>query len=199
MVTRTALLVVGAALLVALVSGGGAEAAAPARKAYVNGDSLGVGTAPYLRTALRRWRLAQSYDVSRHLDGRTVAAIRARRARLAPVLIISLGTNDDPRGGAQFARGVRAIMDIAGRRRCVVWPNIVRPAHRGVGFEGFNATLARAAARRSNLRIVDWVGIARRNPGWIGRDGVHPNAAGYRARAQAIARAAERCRRSLAR
>ncbi len=134
MAARVAVLVLGAALLGAFARAPTAHAASPARKAYVNGDSLGVGTASHLRAVLRRWRLNQTYDISRRLDSRTIADIRARRARLAPVLVISLGTNHDPRGGAQF-----------------------------------------------------------------GRDGVHPNSTGYGARARAIARAMERCRRSLKR
>jgi len=38
-----------------------------ARTAFVNGDSLALGTERYLARFLPRWRLEQSYDISRHV------------------------------------------------------------------------------------------------------------------------------------
>ena len=62
----------------------------------MNGDSLAVGTAPYLPRALRRWRVTQSTAISRHaFEGASV--MRAYGRRLPRVIHVSLGTNDDPR------------------------------------------------------------------------------------------------------
>jgi lysophospholipase L1-like esterase len=53
--------------------------------------------------------------------------------------------------------------------------------------------LAEEAARRPTLHVVDWAALVRRHRAWVARDGVHVNAAGYRARAAAIAAAMRSC------
>ncbi|MGH3133164.1 MAG: hypothetical protein ACRDNY_05400 [Gaiellaceae bacterium] len=64
----------------------------------------------------------------------------------------------------------------------------------GASYDGLNRALRRAAARNRNLVLIDWVGMVRRHPGWLSKDGVHVGVAGYRARAAAIARAVKaRC------
>jgi hypothetical protein len=69
-VTRAlALALAGAALLLAPTSVGAVHETAEAslsRLLFVNGDSLAVGTRPYLPRALRRWRVTQSVSISRH-------------------------------------------------------------------------------------------------------------------------------------
>jgi lysophospholipase L1-like esterase len=176
-------------LLAALAPAGGA--AAP-RSAYVDGDSLAEGTAPYLPRLLPHWSLRQSFAVSRHLsDG--VALLRAQEPRLEQVVVVSLGTNDDPRQVAVFRAAVRRILAIAGRGRCVVWANIVRPPAVGASYDGYNRALAAEAALHRNLLVVDWHALAAKHPAWIRSDGVHATAAGYRARAAAIAASVKEC------
>jgi lysophospholipase L1-like esterase len=76
----------------------------------------------------------------------------------------------------------------------VVWPTIRRPPAVGASYDGFNRALARAASRHPQLVLVDWVGMVRRHPTWLSRDGVHVSVEGYRARAAAIAAAVKtRC------
>jgi lysophospholipase L1-like esterase len=82
---------------------------------------------------------------------------------------------------------------VAGRTRCVVWANVVRPPYRGVSYRGYNRLLADESSRRENLRVLNWVRMVRRHPEWLARDGVHVSAAGYRARAKAVARAVAQC------
>lgn len=157
------------------------------------GDSLSVGTAPYLRARLRGYRVARIYETGLHAYD--AAAIVARgRTDLPAVLVVSAGTNDDPRIVSTFIRAISGIVAAAGRQRCVVWPTIVRPAAVGATYGRFNRALVRAAARHPNLVLVDWVGMVRRHPWWLSEDGVHVSVAGYRARAAAIATAiANRC------
>jgi len=107
---------------------------------------------------------------------------------------VSLGTNDDPRTVGAFRAAIREVMQVAGARRCVVWTNIVRPPVAGASYAGYNRALAREASRRENLRIVNWVGMVREHPEWVGPDGVHVDAKGYVARAKAVARDVKRCR-----
>jgi lysophospholipase L1-like esterase len=172
---------------------GEASGSAAAQALLDLGDSLSVGTAPYLRKRLRDYRIDGLHDVGLHAYD--AAAIVARSpASLPPVLVISAGTNDDPRIVSTFIRAVSRVVTAAGGRRCVVWPTIVRPPAVGATYDGLNRALSRAAARHRNLVLVDWVGMVRRHRSWLASDGVHVTVAGYRARAAAIATAvATRC------
>ncbi len=152
------------------------------------GDSLSVGTSPYLRAKLRGYRISAYQDVGLHAYD-AAAIVAARRSSLPAVLVVSAGTNDDPRIVSTFWRSVSRVVRTAGPARCVVWPSIVRPPAVGRSYEGMNHALERVAARNRNLVLVDWVGMVGRNPQWLSGDGVHVSVAGYRARAAAIATA----------
>jgi lysophospholipase L1-like esterase len=159
------------------------------------GDSLSVGTAPYLRARLGGYRIDGHHDVGLHAYD-AAAVVAAGRATLPQILVVSAGTNDDPRIVSTFIRAVSKVVAAAGSARCVVWPTIVRPPAVGASYEGLNRALARAAARYANLVLVDWVGMVRRNPAWLSSDGVHVSVSGYKARAAAIAKAVvTECRR----
>jgi hypothetical protein len=179
------------ALLLALAAPAPAEALS--RRLLVNGDSLAEGTKPYLPRELRRWRVTQSTAVSRHaFEGAGV--LRAYGRSLPRVIHVSLGTNDDPNQTDSFRAAVREVMSVAGPRRCVIWTNIRRPPVAGASYRGYNRVLADESAGRENLRVVNWVRMVREHPEWLSSDGVHVSAAGYQARAQAIARSVRRCR-----
>jgi hypothetical protein len=167
-------------------------AAAAERSLLVNGDSLAEGTRPYVPRELPRWRVTQSTSVSRHAyEGDD--AMRRYGGPLPRVIHVSLGTNDDPGDVDGFRDAIADVMKLAGRSRCVVWANIVRPPYRGVSYRGYNRALAEESSRRDNLRVLNWVRMVRRHPEWLARDGVHVSAAGYRARAVAVARAVRGC------
>jgi lysophospholipase L1-like esterase len=120
--------------------------------------------------------------------------MRRLGSRLPRVIHVSLGTNDDPGDVDGFRDAVADVMEVAGKSRCVVWANIVRPPYRGVSYRGLNRVLADESSRRGNLRVLNWVRMVRRHPEWLAGDGVHVSAAGYGARASAVGRAARRCR-----
>jgi hypothetical protein len=162
------------------------------RNLLVNGDSLAVGTAPYIPRALPRWRVTQSTAISRHaFEGASV--MRAYGRGLPRVVHVSLGTNDDPRNLSGFRAAIRAVMAVAGPRRCVVWANIVRPSVAGASYAGYNRVLAQESRSRKNLRVVDWARMVREHPYWLAGDGVHVSAEGYRYRASRVARSVRRC------
>jgi hypothetical protein len=163
------------------------------RRLLVNGDSLAVGTQPYLPRELSRWRVVQSAAISRHAP-EGAAVMRSYGRFLPRVIHVSLGTNDDPRAVSSFRASIRAVMDVAGPRRCVVWTNIVRPPVAGASYAGYNRALAEESRSRDNLDVVNWARMVRENPQWLGKDGVHVSAGGYQARAHAVARAVRRCR-----
>jgi len=179
--------------LLVLVLAAPASADALSRRLLVDGDSLAVGTAPYLPRELGRWKVIQSTAVSRHAyEG--AAVMRAFGPRLPRVIHISLGTNDDPRSVDAFRAAIRDVMAAAGPRRCVVWANIVRPAVAGASYAGYNRALAQESRPRENLRVVNWARLVRDNPHWLAGDGVHVSAEGYQVRARAVARSVRRCR-----
>jgi len=156
------------------------------------GDSLAIGTGLFLAGVLPGWTVRESHSVSRHAyEGPT--GLRAFGSGLPRVVLISLGTNDDPGTVLRFSGYVRDAVRIAGPHRCVIWSTIVRPPYNGVSYDGYNTVLRRAARAYPNLRLLDWEGLARAHPQWFGSDGVHPSADGYRARAAAVAQVVKRC------
>ena len=173
------------------VAGAGAQ---PAGKTLLDvGDSLSVGTDPYLRERLPGYRIRRLHDIGLHAHDAASLVARSR-APLPSVLVVSAGTNDDPRVVSAFRRAIADILGAAGTERCVVWSTIARPPAAGATYEGFNLALTRAASRNANLVIVDWVAMVRRHPEWLSKDGVHVSVEGYRARASAIAAAVKsRC------
>jgi lysophospholipase L1-like esterase len=179
-------------IVLALVLGAVFAGSTGTHSVYVDGDSLAEGTAPYLPALLPRWSLHQSYRVGRTLE-QGIVLLRAEAPHLERVVVLSLGTNDDARDVAAFRASAREILAIAGPGRCVVWANIVRPPTLGASYDGFNRVLAAEAATHRNLIVVDWQSLARKHPEWLRGDGVHATAAGYRARAAAIAEAVKEC------
>jgi len=170
----------------------GSAGTGAARTLLHYGDSLSVGTGAYLGRFLPGWTVRESSGVSLHAD-EGPPALRALQDRLPRVIVISLGTNDDPGDASRFAGYVRDIVRIAGPRRCVIWSTIVRPPYHGVSYDDYNAVLRRAARAHPTLRLFDWERLARTHPQWFGPDGVHPTATGYRARAAALAKLVTRC------
>ena len=167
-------------------------ASAAEQTLLVNGDSLAQGTKPFVPRELPEWQVTQSTAVGRHAyEGDDV--MRRYGSRLPRVIHVSLGTNDDPSDVDGFRAAIADVMKVAGRARCVVWANVVRPPYRGVSYRGYNRALAAESDRRHNLRVLNWVRMVRRHPEWVADDGVHGSAAGYRARAKAVARAVGRC------
>jgi lysophospholipase L1-like esterase len=157
----------------------------------VNGDSLAVGTRPYLPGDLHGFNVRQSTSISRHAP-QGVELLR-HLGKFPRVVVMSLGTNDDPRAVGTFRSAVRSTIHLVGRRRCVVWVNIVRPPVAGASYAAYNRVLAQENRRHRGMRVVKWTRIVRRRSLTLSADGVHPDANGYQVRARAIAREVRRC------
>jgi lysophospholipase L1-like esterase len=165
-----------------------------ARTLYVDGDSLAVGTGWYLPSYLPGWTLHSTAVVSRHAsDGVASIEARAREGLLERVVVVDLGTNDDPSAVARFASYVKTVVRVAGPSRCVIWSTINRPPYEGVSYDGYNAVLRSLDSRYRSLHVFDWARMAAAHPAWFGSDGVHPTMAGYRARAAGLARIVKAC------
>jgi hypothetical protein len=162
------------------------------RAVFHIGDSLGVGTEPYLPKALNDWKVSQSVKVARH--GFQAVSILRHRGSLPGAIVMSIGGNDDPNNVGAFRDTVAQTVRIAGPNRCVVWPNhFATKEVNGGTFDGYNRVLQDFERGNRNFRIVNWAAIARAHPGWMAPDGIHVNATGYEARARAIAKQVRKC------
>jgi lysophospholipase L1-like esterase len=183
------LVLIGCAVLAQSASGRTA-----ARTVYLDGDSLAVGTGWYLPSYLRGWTFRTNAAVSRHASqGALAVEERAHERLLERVVVVDLGTNDDPSAVGSFRSYVQGVVKAAGPSRCVIWSTINRPPYDGISYAGYNAALASLDARYRNLHVFDWAALARAHPEWFGSDGVHPTNAGYRARAAGLARLVKSC------
>ena len=185
---RLARVAVALAVLAAAAGAARAHGGTLARSVYVDGDSIAYGTDLFLPGYLRGWVFNSSVDVSRHTY-QGVATIEElhREGRLPPVVVVNLGTNDDPGAVRQFKAYVARVVRAAGPERCVIWATIVRPPYAGVSYDGLNRTLVAAARRWRSFHVFDWRPLARAHPAWFGSDGVHPSIPGYRVRAKLLA------------
>jgi hypothetical protein len=179
------------AVLVAL-----AVAAAPALAqggggVIVVGDSLEVGTSPYLGRYLPGVPLTVDAVESRP-SGDAVQALRDGLRASHSVIVFDAGVNDDPAQPGVLAGDLEAVDRLAGGR-CVVVATVSRPPYNGVGPEGLNGAISSFAGSRPNTQLVDWRAAALANPGLINSDGVHPTPAGYQLRARLIARGISAC------
>jgi lysophospholipase L1-like esterase len=151
------------------------------------GDSLNVGIEPYLDQELEGWEVDHHNQNGRRTD-EGVAELRSLGRRVAPVLVVSLGTNDFDTPTETFAQQVEEVLALAGPRRCVIWATIWFD-----GRHAFNDVLRAAARRHGNLELADWAALVEEEPELLAFDGIHGSPDGYARRAAQAARIAERC------
>ncbi len=185
---RLAALVVIAVALAAPAGVAGARTDSVMKHVYVDGDSIAYGTDLFLQRYLHGWTIAASVDVSRHTYQGVATIESMRRAGTLPyVVVVNLGTNDDPRAVGLFRSYVLRVTRAAGSERCVIWATIVRPPYAGVSYDGLNDVLFKSAVRNTSFHVFDWRPLARAHPAWFGSDGVHPSIPGYKVRAKLLA------------
>jgi len=154
----------------------------------VIGDSLEVGSGPYLRALLP----GVVVDAEK---GRTSSrGVRVLAARLSPavqVIVFPLGTNDSPSNAGGLAANLAAVRQLADDR-CVVLATLSRPAVGGVSVAGLNAVIAQFA-RRPAAQVADWRTVVKSIPSLLGGDRVHATGEGYSVRATLLAEAVQGC------
>ena len=153
------------------------------------GDSLNVGTEPYLRDELEGWTIDAHDRVGRQ-TGEGVEELRRLRSSLAPIVVVSLGTNDADGSEPAFRRMVSQAVAIVGPRRCLVWATVVRD---GAARTGFNRVLEDARSEHRNVRLVDWAALVGDDRELLAGDLVHGTPEGYARRAEATAGAIRGC------
>lgn len=152
------------------------------------GDSLAVGTQSLLPAQLPGWSIATDARTNRTL-AEGMARWRVERGN-ALVNAFSLFTNDSPSNVAALEAAVRETA-AAG---CAVWATISRPPQGGVSYARANAALERLAAQMpGRVIVVPWATAVADHPEWLTSDKVHATAAGYQARAEFYAQAAQSC------
>lgn len=153
------------------------------------GDSLNVGVEPYLEDALPGWRVDAHDEVGR-ATREGVAELRARRTKLAPVVVVSLGTNDAEGTEDEFRALVGDAIRVVGPNRCLVWATIVRDGEERAGFDD---VLRDAAAEHPNVQLAEWASLVSDDPTLLAGDRVHGTPDGYARRAEETARAIRGC------
>jgi hypothetical protein len=176
-------------ICLALLTTLAAPASAGASVLYI-GDSLGVGTAPYLRSQLGGTGLEVDAEIGRP-SGAGVDVLGSLIAPEHDVVVFDLGTNDDPAAPEALASGLAEARRIAGDR-CLVIATLNRPPLNGVPIDGLNRAVTSFAARDPSVSLVDWHAAAASRPGML-IDGVHADADGYALRSRLFAEAISSC------
>jgi lysophospholipase L1-like esterase len=156
----------------------------------VIGDSLGVGTEPYLREELPGTPIVDDSVGGRPSPG----GLDALRADISPsdaVIVFAMGTNDNPAYPEIMAGNLESVAQIAGDR-CIVVPTIARPPVDGAPDAALNRVIKSFAAAHFNVEVVDWKAAVRAQPGLL-VDGIHATPEGYALRASLIAQAVDTC------
>lgn len=184
-------LVVAIAIAVAVYVGtrDHADPATAAGTVTLVGDSLNVGIEPYLARELPGWRIDTHDRVGRAtLEG--IEELRRLGVRLAPVVVVSLGTNDPDGTEDEFHRLARTAVSIVGPDRCLVWATVLRD---GRPRTGFNRVLHEASANNMNVRLVDWAAMVADDARLLEGDLVHGTPDGYARRARETAAVVRAC------
>jgi hypothetical protein len=157
-------------------------------RVLVVGDSLEVGSGPYLKRALPGVRV----DAEK---GRPSASgVQVLAASLDPsvsVVVFPLGTNDSPSNPAGLAASLASVRQLAGDR-CIVVATLARPPVGGVPVTGLNRVVEKFA-EQTGAQVADWFTVVRSLPGLLGSDGVHATGDGYALRAGLLAEAVQAC------
>jgi hypothetical protein len=154
----------------------------------VIGDSLEVGSGPYLRQALA----GSAVEVDAQRSRTSAQGLSVLAEKLRPdheVVVFPLGTND--LSGSTLGSNLAAAQELAGGR-CMVVATVTRPGRRGSPLGELNA-IVEAFASQAGAQVMDWRSAALSTPGALGRDGVHATGQGYALRASLLAEAVPGC------
>lgn len=167
---------------------GGTNTGGGPRPVYVLGDSLGVGTEPFLQAALGSgWTIT-----SKVLSGRTTGPTPPfgglgilKEDNPGGTVVIALGTNDSD-NATTFGERIDLAMSYVKPGAQVYWINISRGNILGNPHDALNTKLRQKAQQYNNLKIIDWRKLVKDGDVTLG-DGVHTDPAGYKKRAKLIA------------
>jgi lysophospholipase L1-like esterase len=167
-------------------------------KMHMIGDSLAVGTEPFLNDAwsgMLENAPKGAAATSNAKGGRTLEqGMREYNAlkRKPKVVAMSLFTNNAPSDIGELRKAVQqTIRDARQRDGRVVWATIARPDLGGKNYDAANRILRELAAEnRDVMGLVDWAREVDRRPGLLSSDDIHATPEGYKVRARMYAQAA---------
>ena len=135
--------------------------------AFVIGDSIADGAAPFLSEALPGWTIGFDTVVGRGTNSAITAAAAQGVAR-PDVVIIELGTNDaDP---VAFRENMVTMLDLLRRVPLVVWQTAHGPL---TNIPGVNIHIRGTVPTYPNTLIADWDAFVSDDTE-LSADGVHP-------------------------
>jgi lysophospholipase L1-like esterase len=171
-------------VLLALLAGGVAQARAGDSDVLVVGDSLAVGTQPYLPDLLADRNLVS--DVQGGITTpQGMKLLRMALRTVAPrTVVFSLGSNDGP-DPQRFADRVRRTLALLSPSTCIVWSTIIRPPRKG-DYRRLNRVLHTIKKRDPRIVLVDWEHAVTDGAVFL-PDGLHADPDGYRYRSAMIA------------
>ncbi len=153
-------------------------------KVFVVGDSLTVGTAPYLQRKLGPKVRSLHIDAQvGRFTGTGINKLRSKQARRADIWVVALGTNDAP-SAKRTKSNVKKVLRLAGSRK-VIWVNVVRPG----GYGAVNRVLRQMDKAKKKLTVLDWAAVVRGKSSLLAGDRVHLTSYGYQIRAKLTKRA----------
>jgi lysophospholipase L1-like esterase len=182
---RPALVATAALAAVLAAAAGAVPASGDTGRVLVVGDSLEVGTGPYLRGALGSVEL----DIDAKTSRTSTQGLAVLRRRLLPeyrAVVFDLGVND---GAAvrQLAANLVAARQVVDDR-CLVVSTVHRP---GASTVQANRAIRAFADADLHAVLVDWDAAA--DPALLSTDGVHAKPLGYKRRAQVVAEGVAAC------
>ena len=180
-----------ACALLALICGllgSAASAYAGDADVLVVGDSLAVGTMPFLAPMLGGRNIVSAAQNGITTPKGMSLMRRELRVVTPKTVIISLGTNDGA-NPQRFADRVRRTMSLLPENACVIWSTIIRPKRKG-DYRGLNRVLHQAKRRDPRIVVINWEYAVNVGAVFL-PDGVHADEAGYRYRSAMIAEAIE--------
>lgn len=135
--------------------------------AFLIGDSILLGSQPYVEAQLEGWQTTVDAEDGRSsLSGVAIAEARAAVPPSPTVVVVELGTNDaDP---VSFGANARQILASFPRARLLVWVNVHSPAE---PVPEVNAQIRAAVAPISRASVADW--LAEAPPNAFSSDEVH--------------------------
>ncbi len=157
----------------------------------VVGDSLEVGTSPYLDQYLPGVPLTVNAEGG-YNSYQIFDLFNESYDPSQSVIVFDAGTNDNPAYPEILAGNLDKVASTVGGR-CLVVPTIHAPSVNGVDQTGKNRVIRSFASSHERTQVPDWAGAVAAQPELLGEDNLHPNPEGADYRARLIARGVRAC------